>query len=232
MTTALDIIKASLRNISVLGTGVSLDDEEANDAFLMLNGFLAALSAQGGMVFYKTNETFNLTAASSYTIGTGGDFNTSRPNIITNITVNNGSSDRKLYAMDEMEYASISVKSTGGTPDSYFYDGNYPLGKIYFYPTPVGTETVTIYSQKPLDQFTGLSDTFEMPEENRLMLEFGLSELIAPQYEREASPTVRKMAKHFRNIVFAQNNRNVKNLSPMDTPDRKNDCFDIYRGYE
>lgn len=232
MTTARDMIKASLRNISVLGAGSSLSNEEAQDALDMLNGILSMWSAEGGLIYQKTTETFSLTTATSYTIGTGGDFNTTRPMDITYITVNDGTIDDPLYPMSQEQYAAISLKTNGSTPDSFYYDGNYPLGKIYFYPNPVGSETVTIYSLKPLTQFTNLTSTFDLPPENRLALEFALSEAIAPQYEREASVTVKKMAKQYKNIVMAQNGRTVKNLSEVDSPSRYGNDNNIYQGYE
>ena len=233
MTTARDMIKAGLRNIAVLGAGSSLSNEEAQDAFDMLNGILAAWSAEGSLIFQKTQETFPLTTAVSYTIGSGGDFDTTRPNDITYMTVNDGSSDQTLYPMSQEQYASISLKTNGSTsPDSFYYDGNFPLGTIYFYPKPVSGNTVTIYSLKPLTQFTNLTSVFAMPEENRLALEFALSEAIAPQYEREASPTVKKMARQFKNNVIAQNNRTVKNLSSIDVGTGHSNTNNIFEGYE
>ena len=196
MTTARDMIKAGLRNIAVLGAGASLSDEEAQDAFDMLNGILASWSAEGSLIFQKTSETFSLTSAQSYTIGSGGDFDTERPNEITYMTVNYGSIDEPLYPMSQEQWASIGLKTTGAKPDSYYYDGNFPLGTIYFYPKPTGSETV------------------------------------APQYEREASPTVKKMAKRFKDIVATQNNKTVKNLSTIDVPSRSGNDGNIYQGYE
>lgn len=232
MTTARDMIKASLKNIAVLGAGSSLSNEEAQDAFDMLNGILSQWSAEGSLIFQKTVETFPLTTANSYTIGTGGDFNTDRPSEVTFVTVSDGSIDRPLYSMSQEQYASIVLKTNSTKPDSYYYDGNHPLGTIYFYPTPVGSETVTIYSLKPLSEFTGLTDTLDMPAHYRLALEFALSEAIAPQYEREASITVKRLAKRYKNNVMAENKRTVKRLSEIDAPSRYNNCRDIYQGYE
>jgi hypothetical protein len=236
MTTARDMIKSALRKISVLGRGSALDNDEAQEALDLLNGILASWTAEGNLVFQKTVETFPLTGSTSYTIGTGADFNTDRPYVIDAVTVRQGTLDYSLFSMSQEQYAGITLKTQGGSiPDSYYYDGNFPTATIYFYPVPSGATSTTIYSRKQLDQFTGLTDTFDMPEEYRLALEYALAEAIAPEYEREASMTVKKYASKFKKTVTAQNQRTVKHLSRLDIPEgqnRYNTTGNIYRGYD
>ena len=230
MTTARDIIKGGLRKISVLGTGSNLSNEDAQDALDLLNGILSSWSVEGNLVYSETAETFSLVSGqASYTIGTGGDFNTVRPHVINTATVTIGDTDYPLHVFDQSQYARITQKTVAGTPDIFYYDAGYPLGTIKIYPVPTG-ETITLYSMKPLTQFTTLDTDLTFPDEYRLALEYNLAEAIAPEYEREPPMTVRRMAVRTKKIIESQNNRNDKHLSTIDVPAGTQGGFNIYSG--
>lgn len=231
MTTARDIVKGTLRKIAVLGKGSSLDNDEAQDVLSVINGMIASWSVEGNLVYTETAESFPLTGATSYTIGTGGDFNTTRPTMIKAATATIGNTDYPLYMIDEEQYAKINLKSQGGEAQCLYYDENYPLGNIYIHPLQ-SSGTLKLYTRKPLDQFTNLDTVFSMPEEYRLAIEYNAAEQIAPEYDIEAPPTVKKMAHEYKTIIQVQNNRNNKHLSTLDDfPSRNYSDYDINRGY-
>ncbi len=215
MTTARDIIKAALRKIHVLGRGSSLSSEEAVDALETLNDMLSSFSTTDAMVFQETKETFTLTGSQvSYTIGSGLDFNTTAPLEISAAYVTQGSTNYLVTAYDEKEYSRISQPSTtGSVPQIYYYDNNYPTANIYFYPAPASSTTFTWFSRKPLTAFTDLNTTFAMPEQYQAMLKFNLAVWLAPEYEREASAEVRRIALSTKNAVIKQNEKNENNIS-------------------
>lgn len=217
MTTAREIITTSLRKIHVLGKGVTLSSDEADDALGVLNGLLAFLSAEGAMVFQETKEDFTLVGnQASYTVAVGGDFNTIAPLYITASYVRQGDTDYPLMQFDEQEYSRIAQKNiSGSVPEIFYYDANFPTANISFYPVPSSSDTFTMYSRKPLTAFTDLDTVFAMPEQYKPMLENNLSVWLAPEYEREASPTIKKIATTTKNAVIGQNNRNEKNLSQL-----------------
>ena len=80
MATARDLIKRSLRRIHVLDADEEPTDAEANDALESLNEMLDLWAANKSYV-YATQENDHVWTASaqSQTIGSGGDFNTTRP---------------------------------------------------------------------------------------------------------------------------------------------------------
>lgn len=217
MTTARDIITSALRKIAVLGTGSSLSSDEANDALLTLNNLMSSFSAEGAMVFQETKETFPLVNGQfEYTIGIGSDFSTVSPLSISAAYVTQGSTDYTLSAYDEVEYAGIAQKSiTGSVPDIYYYDNNFPVANIFFYPAPSGASTFTMYTRKPLTEFTDLDTVFAMPAQYESMLIHNLAEWIAPEYEREASPTIRMLAEKTKKTVEVQNNKNEGHISSL-----------------
>lgn len=231
MTTARDIVKGALRKISAIGRGSSLSDEEAQDALTLLNGMLASWGAEGNLIFTETKETFPLTSSATYTIGSGGDFNTSRPVYIASAYITYGSTDEMLYEYDNNEYSAIPQKDISGIPEVYYYDANFPTATLYLYPTPSGADTITINSYKPLSSFSDLDTAFSMPAEYEVALVYNLAVLIAPEYETEALPSVQKNAISFKKVVEAQNNRNNKLLSKISVPAGEVSTFNIYRGY-
>jgi len=73
MTTALDIVTRSLRAVGAYAAGESLDADDANDGFDMLNDMLDTWSNATMMVPYITEIIWSLTGnQQNYTIGQGG----------------------------------------------------------------------------------------------------------------------------------------------------------------
>lgn len=221
MTTALDLIKSSLRKIHVLGTGATLPNEEAADALSALNNMLASWSVEGDLVFTETIETFNLTNGQyEYTIGTGGDFNTVRPIKIVSAYVTQDSTDYPLKPMDWKQYSELSDKDLESIPDRFYYNADYPLGKIRLFPAPTGVTSITVYSEKPLSSLPTLTTVISLPSEYEAAIIYNLAIWLAPEYEREASMDVRDIAQETKAVVMAQNNRNERNLSRVNVPSR------------
>lgn len=217
MTTARDIIESALRKIQVLGIGSSLDPNEADQALNTLNDLLSSFSAEGALIFQETLETFNLISSQeAYTIEVGGDFNTIAPLYIKAAYVTQGSTDYPLQPFDEVEYSRISQKGiSGSVPRIYYYDANFPTATIKFYPVPSATDTFTMSSRKALTEFSTLDSVFAMPAQYRSMLVHNLAVWIAPEYEREASPTVKGIAAKTKKTVIVQNDRNEKHASVL-----------------
>lgn len=233
MTTARDLIKDALRKIHVLGKGQSLDSDEADDALRLLNSMLAMWSVKGDLVYTSSKETFSLTGAGTYTIGTGLDFNTIAPLYITSAYVTSGDIDYSLHWIDDKEYSSISDKDiSSSVPKFYFYDGN-PTARLYLYPVDSGVTSITINSVKPLASFASLSAVYDMPAEYEIAIVYNLALLIAPEYEKQASMQVSKTASESLKAIRTQNNRNDKRLASLSgIPVSGQTSGNIYQGYE
>lgn len=210
MATARDIVTSALRKIHVIGLGASLDSDEADQALSTLNDMLTSYSAEGAMIFDETLESFSLTAnQSSYTVGSGLDFNTTAPLYIMNAYVRQGTIDYPLKIVDSNQYSAIAQKSlSGSVPLVLYYDSNYSSPKIYLYPVPASADTLYMTSAKALTEFTDLDTAFAMPAHYKAMLVHNLAVWIAPEYEREASPTIQGIAARTKKTVIAQNRRN------------------------
>jgi hypothetical protein len=232
MTTARDIIEAALRKIHVVGVGQSLSGSEAVDALQTLNAMLDSWSVQGNLVFAETIETFNLTGAASYTIGSGATFNTSRPVDIASAYVSSGDTDYPLDNYDWSQYSNITDKSASGIPSIFYYNAGFPTATIYLYPVPSGVSTITLHSFKPLSSIANLNAEVVLPPSYERAMVYNLAVEIAPEYEKEASPSVKAIANESKKAVMTANIRNANNISYVDAGLLSNKGkFDIYRGY-
>jgi hypothetical protein len=169
----------------------------------------------------------------SYTIGSGGDFDTVKPFDIVSLYTTIDTTDYPASAYGQTEWAKIQDKKTSnGIPEVYYYDNNYELARIYFSPIPTSVTTVTMFTRKPITGFSSINDTFDMPSGYRRALVYNLAVDEAPAYEKEASPTILKIANQSKSNIFSYNSRNQKVRS---TPTSallydEGDSFNIYTG--
>lgn len=233
MTTVRQIIEGSLRLIQELGAGQAANAEDCADALTAMTGMLDSWSIQGGGVFTEVIETFNLTGnVGEYTIGPAGDFNTTRPVKIRAATYQLGG-DTFTYDLEIMsmeEYAYQVDKDVAGYPKRVYYDGNYPLGKFYFHPKPSSAGVFKLYSEKPLGTYTSINDTIIAPPGYERALRFNLAVEIAPEFGKQASPTVIAIAAESKNAIENKNTENDKNTMFADEAFLTQDTFNIYSG--
>lgn len=233
MTTARQIIEQAARKLNILGRGQTLPAEEASAILDELNDLLGSWSVEGGLVYQDVQETFNLSSTQNqYTIGTGGDFNTERPYVITTafVTQVGSNTDYPLEIYNIRQYAEIQQKDTQGIPEAFYYDNNFPLGNVFLYPQPSANYTLTLYSRKPLTSFTTLNTNIDLPPGYKRALVNNLAVEIAAQYEKEPTQMLIKNAQEGKGNVFAANSRNDDNVTSIDQFLSSGDRFDIYGG--
>src|SRR4051794_34315922 len=81
-TTVGDLIGRALRKSGALGTGQNATAEDLSDALADLNDMLAQWQRKRWLVYHLVDVSKVSTGATSYTVGSGGDFNVTRPDQI------------------------------------------------------------------------------------------------------------------------------------------------------
>lgn len=231
MATARGIIESALRKIHVFGRGQSLDSGEAQEALEALNNLISSWSVEGAMLYFSDEETFPLDGSLTYTMGTGGDFDTVVPFEINSAFISNGGLDYILDSINQQEYNAIALKTTGSISDSYYFDYDYPTASISLYPVAPSGYSITINSTKRLNEFSGLTTVVDFPPEYRRALIYNLAVDLAPDYEKEAPMTVLKIAGESKSAVIGANTRNDALVSVSDyggLQGRSN--YNIYKG--
>src|SRR5690349_13893473 len=85
MATVRDLFKDSLKLIGALAAGETPTSTEMTDGLRVLNRMIGQWNTQNLLIYTRVIEEFTLTPSTgSYTIGSSGTFNTSRPMEILN----------------------------------------------------------------------------------------------------------------------------------------------------
>ena len=179
-----------MQKIGVLVKSEVPDDDEANDGLDALNALLGSWSNDAGVMYTRIKETFALTSSATYTIGNAGSFNTVRPIQIVNAYTSSGGIDYNLAILTTEEYDNISFKGLAGIPCYLVYDNAYPLGNITLYPTPSAGFTLTLLSEKPLNDFPTLDTEAILPDGWVRALIYNLAVDIAPEYGQQPDPSI------------------------------------------
>jgi hypothetical protein len=220
--TASNIVYRALRLIGVLESGETPDANIASDALYVLNRIIESLNNEGLIAYNTVNDTFSLVASTSlYTIGSGGTYDTTRPQEIISAFIRNDSNyDYPLTIIGRKEYDNLHYKaSESDVPSKLYYNPTYPLGYIYLWPSPAGAYTIGITQRVQLTEFSSLADTVTLPDGFENMFVYLLAVEFSPEGAgRDASQTVIAKARECKeNIkrINNQNNRSRANLSDL-----------------
>lgn len=155
MPTATTILQRSLQAIGNVGTGETPSADDMDTAFQALNDMLDSWSTDKLYVFETLEENFPLVSGTaSYTIGSGGTFNTTRPIKIDKAYVRLSDIDYDLEIINGGAFANIPQKASIVTiPEFLWYNPTSPLGTIKFFPVPQASLTLYIQTSKQLTQF-------------------------------------------------------------------------------
>lgn len=190
----------SLININERPIGSTLTPTEGVYYMGKFNSMLESMSLERLLVPAIVEEGFALTANNgTYTIGTGGTFNTQRPAKILRAFIRDTSnSDTDVAVVGFDVFASIINKNvTGSYPQWLYYDQAYDangLATIKVYPQPKTGLTLYIESQKQLQTFSNLSTALQLPPGYQRMLESNFSIEVAPGFA-SISPELAKIAR-------------------------------------
>jgi hypothetical protein len=197
MTTAIDIIKRSLRSINVIGRMEAPTAEMAADALDTLNDMLGTWSNETLLVFQNTLVNFPLVPGqNNYTIGTGGNFNIPRPTSIESGYIHWNNVDYPLSMINTDQYDGIPVKSSPNQiPYAMLIYPDFPLTTIKLFPTPNdSTAQLFLEIKNPFTEFVNLTDTVDMPPGYVNALYRNLSMELAPEYGVQLNPSISLMA--------------------------------------
>lgn len=185
--TANTMITRAMRLIQVLTPDAAPTAQEAADGLYALNAMLDAWSIERLMVYQVQQSSYSWASGNaSRTIGSGGNFNTTRPYKIEpngNFFRTSGGIDYPLAVYAREEYDRIVQKSAAGAiPEHLFHDTGYPLMTLYAYPVPSQTLTLYLNDWKPLQSFSGLTTALALPPGYQAAIEYSLALWLAPEF--------------------------------------------------
>ena len=199
--TASTMILSALRMIGEKPPGGTLTSAEQTDYLYDLNAAMESWSLDRTLIYQLLQESLALTTGDgTYTIGSSGDFNTTRPTkIVDPCFIRDASgNDYPLTIINAEAYGLIVDKDAGNAiPDRLFYDSAYVsgLGTIHLYPEPSASLTLYINSWKQLQQFSLISTALAMPPGYQLAIESNFAVMKAAGSGARISESLAKTAR-------------------------------------
>lgn len=215
---ASTIIKRAMRLLGVLPSGGTPTTDEYADALEALNALLDSWRNEKLMCYAFRDESITPVASqSNYTIGDTGDLATNRPVAIESAYVISSAVSYPITMRNELEYAAITSKaSTADIPTDAYYNPTMPNGTLWVWPVPtLTTPTIHIITRTPMLAFSTTATTAQLPPGWEEAMATNLAISIAPEYEREPSATVRKMAMESKANIKRINARPLKSFSEL-----------------
>lgn len=205
--TAVSLITRALKTIGVLAAGDTPGGYMITDSFLDLNEMMGSLAIQPQTIPVVTREVFTLTAGRGgttdpYTIGPGGDFNTSRPADIESAGLLLNSSTPAVEVpravLTDEAYQAIAIKDLASSLfTSVYYSQTFAsgLGEINLWPVPnIATNSLVLYRSEQLSTFTNLTATYYVPNGYAEMLRYQLAVRLAMVFQKPVSDGLERMA--------------------------------------
>jgi hypothetical protein len=207
------LLASAFRLIGVLASGETLSGAESTDALLIAQQMLDSWQAERLNVFAIQFNEFPLTPGTqTYTCGTGGTFNMTRPAKIERYSIVNLNNPAQplelpLQILDYQEWQSIvPVKLISSTLPQYVYDDHqYPLRNINYWCIPTVAVNTRLYSWAPLSTFPDLVTDVEFPPAYAKAIRYNLAVDLAPEWGRQVPQEVLLQAIQSKAVLKSMN---------------------------
>ena len=166
MATVSQLITRAGQALGYLGRNETLSAADANDGMSALNSMLDSWAGENLASYANQEVSFSFIAnQQSYTIGSGGYINTTRPdNILQAYITDTNNINYPMSILPQDRWNNIGNKQiTSQIPTTIFYDSQYPLGTIYVFPIPLLTYTCTLNAMLQQSTFTSLPQSMIQP---------------------------------------------------------------------
>lgn len=204
MAKASDIINNASILCGLKAAGEPISGDEDSYALGMLNAMLDSWQADNLYVPYATEVVATVTG-SPVLIGTGQAINVARPKFIRDTSfIRSGGLDTKIWWLSEADFNNIPVKSAAGTFANWgYYDGGFPIGKLYLYPQPTNSE-LHLQLDATLPQFADYTTDYAIDTGWLMALYLSLAEYLCIG-AREAPAELARKAMIARNTIRTNN---------------------------
>jgi hypothetical protein len=189
--TARQVVEFALRKINILPEGQSLTDEMAERARTELEVMLKEWMRYPAI--WRLKEGYvNLV------VDTAGFNLTPRPYRVVDVRYRNASSnDLPMEELTRQEYYDMPLKTSQGTPTSWYFDPQRSTSGLYIWPVmaSVTTETLRVTYQRRIEDIDDLDYEIDVEQEHLSTVGFNLAARLADNYGRKGEHIDRVMAR-------------------------------------
>lgn len=196
MATLRSMATVAYEDLQILGAGQTMSGAQGDYALRRANRMMQGWTLQSLTIPVILREVFTMTVGKGsptnpYTIGVGGDLNTSRPPSIVGCAAlqNSGLSTeveipRGLLTPDAYEAIQVKRVTNALFTDLYYqptFASDY--GKIYLWPVPDGTDyKLVLYRPEQLSEFADLDTDYDLPPGAEEAIQYNLALRLMPGY--------------------------------------------------
>lgn len=200
MATVKSLVESALKSIGVLAAGEQAQPRDLQDALTMLKQMLASWEHETLLIPALATETFEVSPQQEYTVGPGGDLDTTRPVQVFSLrTKDTNGTERMIKAVSRNIIDRQPIKDTVESyPKWFHYEPEYPLGRIMLSSTLQSGESLILVAAKPFADLPGLTEETEFPPGYERAIRLGLAFELAPDYGIQVSEV---MATQYRQAI-------------------------------
>jgi hypothetical protein len=213
MSTANDLITSAFQKVNVYNaTATQLDA-----GLVSLNNMLSMWGVEF-LNYVPTSESFSVTTTATYTIGSGGTWDTVRPISVEECyLLDTDGYSHPVGIISAKDYSSISSKTFSARPENLYFLPEYPLAKIIFESVPDTTYTAYFIFNKPITELTTLAITVTLPQEYKEAIVYNLAISLGEDWDRKIPQTVIMRAMQTKELLSRLNA--INNPPPVATFD-------------
>lgn len=208
MTTARDLITIALNDAGATGQGLTPGASDINNGLTRLNDMIEQWQRNRWLIYHLVETELAMDGSTSYTIGDGQQFDVARPDRIeaARIKQNNPPAPNDVgWPMELVQsreaYNNIRLRHLGSFPRFCFYDSDWPIGNIFFWPLPSNLYTGQLLTKAVLQTFPNLSTVFNLPPEYKRAIRFNLIDEMIDAYGLPEKPNNSKRAIGALNVI-------------------------------
>lgn len=211
-TAVLTILQDAVYELNAYRAGKTLTANDGVFCLGKLNDIFDLWNAKADAVWCDIFSAFTLTASlSPHTIGPSGATWTMavRPVTLYSCSLNLNTQTPNVYEpidiIDRQTYEALSVPGIStAIPTAVYYEPDFPLGKLFFYPVPNTAYAVRLATRTLLAQVAS-TDSIDLPPGYKQALTLTLAEDIASGFGRQVMPKTEQRAREARAAIFANN---------------------------
>lgn len=206
--TGRELVTDGFVELSIIGAGETLSPEDEAVGLGKLNRLFDNWNAEHQASYCSVFSTFTTApSVSPQTIGPAGNFVvTQRPVAIEGASLVVGTTKTPIDLRDQAWYRARAVPTlTTTNPTDLFYEPDWPLGKLYFYPVVSGAQTIELQIRALLAAFT-LDTVVSLPFGYQDAITLTLAESLTTAYPGAVvSGDLKRLAREARARIFGNN---------------------------